>query len=210
MKYFSCDFHECYGTSEIAIASNLNGVASIKLHSVGNAAPGVDILIIGNNDEVLTAGEAGEIVCRTPMLFGGYFKQPELTKNAMWGDYFRTGDTGKLDAEGFLYFLGRCKDIIVSGGINIYPADIESVVERQGSVRESAAFAFPDDRLGEVVALAIVPSDAQTFNLRTLRLYCGQQLADFQQPRHFFIIDELPRNGMGKLMKFALAKQFHV
>jgi len=209
LEKFDCEFHECYGASEIAIASNLDGIsARTKLQSVGLAAPGVDIKIIGKNDEALAAGEAGEIVCRTTMLFGGYFKRPDLTQAAMWGEYFRTGDTGKLDADGFLYFLGRTKDIIISGGINIYPADVESVVSEHASVSESAAFAFPDERLGEVVAVAIVPVDKAEFDLRQLRFYCCDKLADFQQPRKFFVVDELPRNGMGKLMKFQLVKTF--
>ncbi|WP_426147316.1 class I adenylate-forming enzyme family protein [Polaromonas sp. DSR2-3-2] len=206
---FNCEFHECYGTSEIAIASNLDGIAAkAKLQSVGIAAPGVAIKIIGKNDDIVGNGEAGEIVCKTPMLFDGYFKRPDLTQAAMWGEYFRTGDTGKLDEDGFLHFLGRTKDIIISGGINIYPADIEAVVTDHGSVTESAAFAFPDERLGEVVAIAVVPAKKAEFDLKQLRFHCCERLADFQQPRKFFVVDELPRNGMGKLMKFQLIKTF--
>jgi long-chain acyl-CoA synthetase len=204
-----CDFHECYGTSEIAIASNLDSHwARIKTRSVGRAAPGVDIRIIGPAGELLGCGEAGEIVCRTPMAFGGYFRRPDLTQAAMWGDYFRTGDIGRLDADGFLYFLGRSKDIIICGGINIYPADIEEVVNAHPSVRESAAFALPDPRLGEVVGLAIVPMQAQAFDLKQLRFHCCERLADFQQPRQFFLLSALPRNAMGKLMKYPLVEMF--
>lgn len=200
-----CEFHECYGASEIAIASNLDGIsAKTKLQSVGRPAPGVDIRIINQNDEPVDAGVPGEIVCKTPMLFGGYFKRPELTQAAMWGEYFRTGDSGKLDGDGFLYYLGRTKDIIICGGINIYPADIEIVVNGLDSVLESAAFAFPDERLGEVVAVAVVPADVASFDLKQLRYYCCEQLADFQQPRKYFIVDELPRNAMGKVMKLQL------
>jgi long-chain acyl-CoA synthetase len=205
----NCEFHECYGTSEIAIATNLDGIsAKTKLQSVGLPAPGVDVKIIGTNDEIVGAGALGEIVCKTPMLFGGYFKRPELTRAAMWGEYFRTGDMGRLDEDGFLYFLGRTKDIIICGGINIYPADIEAVVGEHASVQECAAFAFPDERLGEVVAVAIVPVDKAAFDLRQLRFHCAERLADFQQPRKFFIVDELPRNAMGKVMKLQLVKTF--
>jgi long-chain acyl-CoA synthetase len=206
---FNCEFHECYGASEIAIATNLDGIsAKTKLQSVGSPAPDVDVKIIGKNDEVVSAGEAGEIVCRTPMLFGGYFKRPELTQAAMWGEYFRTGDTGRLDEDGFLYFLGRAKDIIICGGINVYPADIEAVVNAHGSVLESAAFAFPDERLEEVVAVAVVPVDRASFDLRQLRFHCCEHLADFQQPRKYFVVDDLPRNAMGKVMKMQLVKTF--
>lgn len=206
---FDCEFHECYGASEIAIASNLDGIAAkIKLQSVGIPAPGVDIKIIDRNDEIVGTGTIGEIVCKTPMLFGGYFKRPDLTQAAMWGEYFRTGDLGRLDEDGFLYFLGRTKDIVISGGINIYPADIEAAVTGHASVVECAAFAFPDERLGEVVAIAVVPVNKSEFDLRQLRFHCCERLADFQQPRKFFIVDELPKNGMGKVMKLELAKTF--
>ena len=205
----NCEFHECYGTSEIAIATNLDGIsAKTKLQSVGVPAPGVDIKIIGTNDEIVGTGTPGEIVCKTPMLFGGYFKRPELTQAAMWGEYFRTGDMGRLDEDGFLYFLGRTKDIIICGGINIYPADIEAVVGEHASVRECAAFAFPDERLGEVIAIAVVPAAGSAFDLRQLRFHCAGRLADFQQPRKFFIVDELPRNAMGKVMKLQLVRTF--
>jgi long-chain acyl-CoA synthetase len=209
LRIFDCEFHECYGASEIAIASNLDDrSARIKLKSVGKAAPGVEIKIIGADGRALGPGEAGEIVCKTPMLFGGYFKRPDLTRLAMWGDYFRTGDIGKLDDQGFLYFLGRSKDIIITGGINVYPSDIESVVNGHPSVLESAAFAFPDERLGEVVAVALVAADGANFDLRKLRFHCCALLADFQQPRKFFVMPELPKNSMGKLMKFRLGELF--
>lgn len=206
---FSCDFHECYGASEIAIATNLDGnAARSKLQSVGRAAPGVELRILGENDVELPAGQAGEIACKTTMLFGGYFQLPELTRAAMYGEYFRTGDIGRLDDDGYLYFLGRKKDVIITGGINVYPADIEAAIGSHGSVAESAAFAFPDARLGEVVAVALVARDPASFDLRQLRFHCAHALADFQQPRRFFIVEQLPKNSMGKLMKFQLVQAY--
>lgn len=206
---FSCDFHECYGASEIAIATNLDGhAARTKLQSVGRAAPGVELRILGEDDVELPPGQPGEIVCKTTMLFGGYFQLPDLTRAAMYGDYFRTGDIGRLDEDGYLYFLGRKKDVIISGGINVYPTDIEAAIAAHGSVLESAAFAFPDARLGEVVAVALVPADPDRFDLRQLRFHCADLLADFQQPRRFFIVGQLPKNSMGKLMKFQLVQTY--
>ncbi len=204
-----CDLHECYGASEIAIASNLDGrAAATKLKSVGNAAPGVDIKILKESGEFAAPGEPGEIICRTPMLFQGYFKKPGLTAGSMHGEYFKTGDIGKLDDDGFLYFLGRSKEIIISGGMNIYPTDIEGVIMQHSSVRECAAFAYPDANLGEVVAVAVVPESPEEFNLRTLRHYSADFLADFQLPRKFFIVGELPRNTMGKLTRRVLVEQY--
>jgi len=203
-----CDFHECYGTSEIAIASDLDAEAArTKLHSVGRAAPGVDIRILRDSGEIAPPDEPGEIVCKTPMIFGGYFKRPDLTREAMWGEYFRTGDVGRLDEDGFLYYLGRKKDIIVTGGINVYPADIESAITELSAVVECAAFPFPDHRLGEIVAVALVPKQPGAFDLRALRIHCARRLADFQQPRKYFVVESLPKNSMGKLVKHELIRQ---
>ncbi len=106
----SCDFHECYGTSEIAVASNLNlSAAQARTETVGQALESVDIQILGEEDRPLPVGQVGEIVCKTKTLFGGYYKQPRETAAAMWGEYFRTGDLGKLDAEGYLTLVGRKK-----------------------------------------------------------------------------------------------------
>jgi long-chain acyl-CoA synthetase len=204
-----CDFHECYGASEIAIASSLNAEdAKHKLNSVGSAAVGVDIKILKDDETFAEEGMPGEFVCKTPMIFSGYFKRPDLTQAAMWGDYFRTGDIGKLDEDGFLYFLGRKKEIIITGGINVYPTDIETVIAEYGQTVESAAFSIADEKLGEIVAVALVPKLKETFNLRALRLFCADRLADYQQPRKFFIVEALPKNGMGKVMKHALQTEY--
>lgn len=208
VKKLRCDFHECYGASEIAIASNLDAAAAAgKLKSVGKAAAGVEINIIGTDNQPVAAGEPGEIVCRTPMLFGGYYRRPEQTQAAMWGEFFRTGDLGRVDDEGFLYFLGRKKEIIITGGINVYPADIEATVADTGTTHEVAAFSLPDERLGEIIAVALVPKNPDDFNLKAMRLHCARHLADYQQPRKWFILDALPKNPMGKIMKSMLQSQ---
>lgn len=209
LSRMDCAFHECYGTSEIAIATNLDSSrAAGKLASVGSPAPGVDIRILGANDVELPPGMVGEIACKTPMLFGGYYRRPELTAAAMWGDYFRTGDLGCLDEDGFLYFRGRAKDLVITGGVNVYPTDVEAAVAALPGIKECAAFAVADDKLGEVVGVALVLEDADSFNMRALRVLCAERLADYQQPRHFFVVEALPKNPMGKIMKFELARQF--
>ncbi|MBK8387513.1 MAG: long-chain fatty acid--CoA ligase [Candidatus Accumulibacter sp.] len=122
------EFHECYGTSEIAIATNLTPTAARrKLGSVGMAIPGTELMILGDDGKQAPTGTAGEILCRTPMLYSGYYGQAQSTTAARWGDFFRTGDLGTMDDEGFPYFRGRIKDII-TGGVNAYPKDIEEVI----------------------------------------------------------------------------------
>jgi len=210
LAHLPCEFHECYGASEIAIATNLSpGDASRKLGSVGTAIPGTEVRILGENGHPVPTNTAGEIVCRTPMLFSGYYAQPAATAAAMWGEYFRTGDLGRMDDEGFLYFLGRIKDIIICGGINIYPKDIEDVVASHPAVRECAAIPLPDAQLGEVVGVVVAfhAPDAPA-EPRDLQRLCMQRLGDFQQPRRFFVVDALPRNAMGKLDKPALRQAY--
>ncbi|OQY44549.1 MAG: hypothetical protein B6247_30095 [Candidatus Parabeggiatoa sp. nov. 2] len=205
----NCEFHECYGTSEIAIATNLSAEdAKLKLQSVGKAVPKVKIKILRENGTIAAPNEAGEIICKTPMIFSGYYGHPELTKDAMFGEYFRTGDMGKLDKDGFLYFLGRKKEIIITGGINVYPIDIESVISECTAVKESAAFPFPDEKLGEIIAVALVPKEPEHFKLRTVRFHCAERLADYQQPRKFFMVKELPKNNLGKIMKHILLSKY--
>lgn len=204
-----CQFHECYGASEIAIASNLDiGSAQTKLTSVGKAAPGVEIKILREDGSIAPTGEIGEIVCKTPMIFGGYYNRPDLTRESMWCDFFRTGDIGRMDEDGYLYYMGRIKDIIITGGINVYPKDIEAVLAEHLSILESAVFPLPDEKLGEIVAVAIVPRDPQDFDLRQVRLHCGEFLADFQQPRRYYLMEELPKNGVGKIMKRSLIASY--
>ncbi|MDP2254261.1 MAG: class I adenylate-forming enzyme family protein [Thiobacillus sp.] len=204
------EFHECYGASEIAIATNLSPRdASHKLGSVGTAIPGTEVRILDENGHPVPPDTAGEIVCRTPMLFSGYYAQPAATAAAMWGDYFRTGDLGRMDDEGFLYFLGRIKDIIICGGINIYPKDIEDVIATHPAVRECAAIPLQDEQLGEVVGVVVAfhTPDAPP-EQRELQRLCMQRLGDFQQPRRFFVVGALPRNAMGKLDKPALRQAY--
>lgn len=209
LSFLPCDFHECYGTSEIAIASNLSRKdGETKMTSVGKAALGVEIVILDDNERKLGINQPGEIACKTPMRFAGYYKRADLTNAAMWGEYFKTGDLGRLDNDGFLYFLGRKKDIIISGGINVYPQDIETVMLQHPMVRECAAIPIPDEQLGEIIGVVIVPQNKEALNTRELQRLAARELADYQQPRRYILTDELPRNRMGKIMKRELVKVY--
>ena len=204
-----CDFHECYGTSEIAIATNINFEESrTKVNSVGKAIPGVDVAIVNDAGKFCKPGEPGEIICRTPMLFSGYYQMPEKTRATMSDGYFHTGDVGCLDPEGYLYFLSRKKDIIITGGINVYPPDVEKVVMQADGVEACAAFPVPDAQLGETVGVALVMAVGAHPNIRALRFLCAEQLADYQIPHYFVEVDQLPVNAMGKIVKYKLSEIF--
>ena len=165
---------------------------------------GADVKILRDNGEEATCGEIGEITCKTDLLCNGYYKMEETFRNSFVKGYFKTGDMGYLDEDGYLYFSGRKKELIITGGINVYPVDIERCVMELPEVSECAAFAYPDERLGEVVALAIVIKEESNLNRRTVQVYCAKNLADYQQPHKLFFVDELPKNTMGKLVKSKL------
>lgn len=209
MAVLRCDFHEIYGTSETASPTDIDFRESAgKQRSVGRCVPGASIRIRRQDGSEANVDEVGEITVKTDQIFAGYYNRPDLTAAAFDGGYFRTGDLGYVDSDGYLYFSGRLKEIIVTGGINVYPQDIETTVLSHEKVRECAAFSFHDDKLGEIVALAVAPKAEQTLTKREIAAYCARNLADFQQPRQIFVVDEIPKNNMGKITRLTLEKYF--
>lgn len=207
-----CKFHECYGTSEIATATDLHAQADANgLGSVGRPVPGAIIRILDPHGEFVPTGEVGEIVCCTPLAFNGYFDQPDLTGAAYHDAFFRTGDIGRIDADGYLYYEGRLKDIVITGGINIYPRDVEEVLQAYPEVYDCAVIAVEDEQLGEVVGAVLATGRTNgegCINLRAVQRLCAERLNDAQQPRHYFVVDQLPMNAMGKIDKEAMRRQF--
>lgn len=205
-----CEFHEMYGTSETSTVTDICFQdAKDKQNSVGKPFDEAEIRILRDESESdfdtdCAPYEVGEIACRSKLQCKGYYKQSAMMRTAMIDGYFRTGDLGYLDEDGYLYFSGRKKELIITGAINVYPHDIDVVVSRLPEIEECAAFSYPDDRLGEVVALAVVPKEDHQVNLRALKTYCARNLADFQQPHKIFIVDRLPKNTMGKLQRMAI------
>lgn len=205
-----CEFHEMYGASEVSTVTDICfQEATDKQNSVGLPFDEAKIKILRDESESdfdtdCAPGEVGEIAVKSKLQCKGYYKQEAMMRAAMFGDYFRTGDLGYLDEDGYLYFAGRKKELIITGAINVYPHDIDVIISRLPEVEECAAFSYPDDRLGEVVALAVVPKEDQEINQRALRTYCARNLADFQQPHKVFVVDKLPKNTMGKLQRMAI------
>jgi len=209
INVLNCDFHEIYGTSETASPTDIDFRESAgKARSVGRCVPGAKIRIRRDDGSEAAVGEVGEITTETDQIFAGYYNRPDLTEAAFDGTYFRTGDLGYVDEDGYLYFSGRLKEIIVSGGINVYPQDIETTLLNYEKVRECAAFSYHDDKLGEVVALVAAPKVGETLTKREVAVYCAKNLADFQQPRVIFIVEEIPKNHMGKITRLTLEKHF--
>lgn len=203
-----CEFHEMYGASEVSTVTDICFQDTPnKQRSVGKPFDEAKIRILRDDNGSVrdcAVHEIGEIAVKSKLQCKSYYKQDSLMQSAMVGEYFRTGDLGYLDEDGYLYFAGRKKEIIITGAINVYPHDIDEVVGRLPEIEECAAFSYPDERLGEIVALAVVPKEGQEINLRALKSYCARNLADFQQPHKFFVLNKLPKNAMGKLQRMAI------
>ncbi|MDP7476102.1 MAG: AMP-binding protein, partial [Candidatus Woesearchaeota archaeon] len=140
-------------------------------------------------------------------VFKGYWNAPEKTKESFHDGWFITGDLGKIDEEGYVIFLGRSKDLIISGGLNIYPAEVEEVINTHPSALESAVIGVPDQCFGEAVKACVVLRENKKASKEEIIAYCKQRLASYKKPKYVEFIDTLPKNAMGKVQKNVLRER---
>jgi acyl-CoA synthetase (AMP-forming)/AMP-acid ligase II len=193
-KLFPCALlYDLYGATEASPGISILGPADFMEKSccVGRSMESVEIKI----------SEMGEILCRGPNIMKGYYKEPEATKAAIRDGWFHTGDMGRIDEDGFLYIEGRKKEIIISGGINVYPAEIENIIISFPGIQDVSVIGVPDDKWGEKIVAAIVLTGDEMFNEEAFKKYCKERLADFKCPREVFIVKVLPRNAAQKVLK---------
>jgi fatty-acyl-CoA synthase len=150
----------------------------------------------------------GEVWARGPNLFAGYWDRPEATREVFVDGWFRTGDLGRLDEEGFLYIVDRRKDMIISGGENIYPAEVEAVLYQHPAILDAAVIPSPHPRWGEVPLAVVVLRPGHTLTAEELFTFCTPHLARYKIPRSLVVVDELPRNAAGKVLKRVLRERF--
>ena len=197
---------ERYGMTETSILTSNPLVGVRKAGSVGPPLPGVDVRVVPTDDG--GDGGVGAVEVRGRTVFSGYWRRPELQREIFTSDgWFRTGDLGRRDDDGYLHLVGRSKDLVISGGMNVYPADVEAVLDAIAGVRESAVVGLPDDDLGErVVAVVVLVADPRTDVLvpEKIRQACRGQLAGYQTPKQVVVMQQLPRNAMGKVDKNVL------
>ncbi|MDP6951404.1 MAG: AMP-binding protein, partial [Alphaproteobacteria bacterium] len=179
------------------------------LSSVGLAESAVELRITGEDGAVLPAGEAGEIEVKGPAVMLGYWNNPEATADALRDGWLRTGDVGALDEDGFLTLRDRSKDMIVSGGSNIYSREVEEVLLRHADVREAAVIGRPHPEWGEEVVAFVVMREGATLEPASLDALCLESIARFKRPKAYFAIDELPKNNYGKVVKTGLRERLH-
>lgn len=205
-KKFNCRILEGYGLSEAsAVLTAHTLIMERKVGSVGKPIPGVDLLIVDENDQPLPDGEVGEIIARGPNIMREYYNMPEETQKALRGGWLHTGDMGYLDVDGYLYVVERKKDMIIRGGFNIYPRDVEEVLNRHPAVMESAVIGVPSERMGEEVKAFVVTREEVEAD--ALMAFCREALANYKTPSEIVFIASLPRNPVGKIDKKELRKQ---
>ncbi len=209
IERFACDFHECYGASEVGIVTNLAPAdGQTNLHSVGKALDYVELAIVDDQGRPVAVSTVGEIICRTTTRFSGYFGQPEATMASVRDGFFFTGDLGYLDDDGYLYLAGRKKDMIIVGGTNVYPEDVEAVLMSAPGVRECAVIGVADSYFGEAVLAVVIADPEAELDKRRLRAFCAQSLADFQQPQAYEVVSSLPRTALGKVQRQMLRDRY--
>ena len=171
-----------------------------KIGAIGKPGLLWDVRIVDEGSVDVAPGEVGELLVRGPGVMKEYYKNPELTAATIKDGWLYTGDLGKIDEEGFIYIVDRKKDLIISGGENIYPVEIESVIRRHPKVHDVAVIGVPDSRLGEVVAAVIDPLPSKNLTAEEMKAFCEENLPRYKRPR-VFIFDHVPRSATGKIEK---------
>ncbi len=201
---------ERYGMSEtVMLTSNPYRPESARRGgTVGLPLPGVGVRVHGDKGQPLAAGETGNIEVKGPNVFKGYWRMPEKTADEFTTDlWFKTGDVGKIDADGYVAIVGRSKDLIISGGYNVYPAEIEGTINELPGVAESAVVGVPHRDFGEAVVAVVVARPGSAVDSAGVIAALKSQIANFKVPKQVFVVDELPRNTMGKVQKNLLREQ---
>jgi len=197
------ELHNFFGLTETTSVSTVlpDSQALPRAESVGLPPPGLELRIVDDHDRPLPVRQVGELVIRGASVLKGYYKRLEATAEALRGGWFHTGDTAYLDEEGYLFLQGRKKELVIVAGENVYPIEVENALLAHEAVQEAAVFGRQDAALGEVVHAAVVLRLGKTATARDLRGHCTEKLAAFKVPRSIRILDKLPRNASGKVMK---------
>jgi acyl-CoA synthetase (AMP-forming)/AMP-acid ligase II len=180
-----------------------------KVDSAGQPVFTMEVRVVGPDDQEVPQGEIGEVTTRGPNVMAGYWNKPEETAYALRGGWMHTGDLGYMDADGFLYIVDRLKDMIISGGENIYSAEVESVIYQLPAVAVCAVFGIPNEKWGESVHAVVVPKPGHSISGEEIMAYCRQYIAGYKCPRTVEIREEsLPMTGAGKILKRELRRPY--
>ncbi len=214
MATFKCGFQQVYGLTETTGAITLLppedhvDADAKKLLSCGFAQKLTELRILGDDGKDLPTGQVGEIAVRSPQVMQGYWQLPDATERALQGDWFLTGDAGYLDDKGYLYIYDRVKDMIVSGGENIYPAEVESALFGHPAIADVAVIGVPDERWGEAVKAVVVKKPGMELAAGELIDWARERIAGYKLPKSVDFVEALPRNPTGKILKREIRKPY--
>jgi long-chain acyl-CoA synthetase len=201
--------YEGYGMTEAAPTVTFNHRYRHVIGSVGTEVPGVEIQIRDQNGNQIKQGHKGEICVRGPNIMKGYLDDPEATREAFWGGgWFRSGDVGLFEDDGYLYIVDRLKDMIITGGENVYSREVEEVLYTRPEIQECAVIGVPDPEWGERVTAFLILRPGETFDKDTLHVHMKSHLSPFKVPKEYLTVNDFPRSPAGKILKRELKKQF--
>jgi fatty-acyl-CoA synthase len=212
---FGAEFTQNYGMTEttgticVLPPEDHSVEGNQRMRSAGKPLPGVEVVIKGPDGRILPQGEIGEIVTRSSSNMLGYWKLPEATASTMDADgWIATGDVGYLDEDGYVYMYDRAKDMIITGGENVYPAEVESAIYGHPDVLEVAVISIPDEKWGEAVKAVCVPKPGHTIDADSVMNWARERVAGFKVPKSVDVIDALPRNPSGKILRRSLREPY--
>jgi long-chain acyl-CoA synthetase len=199
---FGCKILEGYGLSETSPVASFNHPdKERKVGSIGTPIAGVEMRVVDEDGKDVEQGEVGEIAIRGHNVMKGYWNKPDATAETIKDGWFHTGDMAKLDDDGYFFIVDRKKELIIRGGYNVYPREVEEVLYQHPAVQEAAVVGMPDDALGEEVGAAVVLKPGQDVPVDELRDFVKNEVANYKYPRRIWLVDELPKGPTGKILK---------
>jgi len=214
MKLFGCRFAQIYGMTETGNCAvcmrpeDHVAAPEARLRAAGRPFPGVEVRILDEQGRTLPPGRTGQIALSSPARMAGYWKRPEETAKTLVDGWVMTGDAGYVDAEGFVYICDRVKDMIISAGENIYPAEIENIIRSHAEVADVAVIGVPDELWGEAIKALVVKQPGATLRAGDIQRHTRAHLAEFKVPKSVDFVEQLPRNASGKLLKAQLREPY--
>ncbi|MBU6373006.1 MAG: long-chain-fatty-acid--CoA ligase [Alphaproteobacteria bacterium] len=210
---FGCRFLQLYGMTETVGAATFlppeaHDPARGKLRSCGLAWPGIDVEIVDADGKPLPPGQVGEIVIRAPVVMKGYWNKPDATADTIRNGWLHTGDAAYKDEEGFFFIYDRVKDMIVTGGENVYPAEVENAIFGHPAVADVAVIGVPDDKWGEAVKAVVVAKPGATIDPAAIIAHAKERIAGYKVPKSIDVVDAIPRNPSGKILRRELRKPY--
>jgi len=216
LKTFGNVFFQNYGTTEFGPLTMIDPVGQVvegppekvrRLASCGQEAPNVEVRVVDDEGRGVPSGEVGEVIARGDNVMKGYWRMPQVTDEALRGGYFHTGDLAMVDEDGYIYLVGRKKDVINCAGKTIYPVEVEEVIYQYPGVLEAAVIGVPDEELGESIETVVVMRRGEEATENDILDFCRQRLPDYASPGAVLFLEKLPRNPAGKILRRALRER---